>query len=159
MAEVWRDLERGPYVVSSEGRIAKLRRPWVGPLGYARCHTINHDGTKVASYAHQVVAEAFLGPCPKNCEIHHVNEDKSDNRAENLEYVTRRDHVLISVENKQHPLGEKHGNSKLTEDDVRDIRLRYAAGGVTYQGLAAERGMQATAIRMLIIRKTWRHVP
>lgn len=54
--------------------------------------------------------------------------------------------------------GEASGQAKLTDEAVRDIRLRYAAGGVSQQKLANEYGVHQTKISYVISRKTWAHV-
>lgn len=56
------------------------------------------------------------------------------------------------------PRGEGHGLAKLTEETVREIRRRYAEGGVSQQRLADECGVNQTKISDVILRKTWRHV-
>jgi hypothetical protein len=54
--------------------------------------------------------------------------------------------------------GEHKPNAILTDDIVRDIRARYAAGGVTMTALAAEIGVNKTAVRLAIRRIRWKHV-
>lgn len=54
--------------------------------------------------------------------------------------------------------GSAHHKAKLTEDDVRDIRSRYAAGGVSYMDLAVEYGLPQSNIGYIVKRQTWRHV-
>lgn len=56
------------------------------------------------------------------------------------------------------PRGERHGRSKLTESQVREIRMRYANGGVTQQRLADEFGVYQTKISAAIRHQTWAHV-
>jgi len=56
------------------------------------------------------------------------------------------------------PKGEKHGHSKLTEDDVREIRTRYANGGVLQRQLALEYGVWQRTIGRIINRETWSHI-
>lgn len=46
------------------------------PSGYFR--------TVEGVYLHRAVWQYHLGPVPKGMEVHHLNEDKSDNRLENL---------------------------------------------------------------------------
>ena len=47
---------------------------------------------------HRVVWEHYNGPVPDGFHIHHVNNDRADNRLENLECLSSREH-----------LGGKHG--------------------------------------------------
>lgn len=44
---------------------------------------------------HRVVWEQAHGPIPKGCQIHHKNEDRSDNRLENLECLTVLQHKRL----------------------------------------------------------------
>jgi ribosomal protein S9 len=54
--------------------------------------------------------------------------------------------------------GEKHPIVKLTETQVREIRIKYANGGITYQQLALEYGVSRGAINGIINRKSWSHI-
>ena len=54
--------------------------------------------------------------------------------------------------------GESNGLAKLTEEKVREIRHRYAAGGVGQRALAREFDVTRTNIGSIILRKTWAHV-
>jgi len=54
--------------------------------------------------------------------------------------------------------GEKHPSVKLTEAQVREIRNKYANGGITYKQLALEYGVSLQQISHIILRKLWRHI-
>ena len=54
--------------------------------------------------------------------------------------------------------GEKHGNSKLTETQVREIRIKYATGGINQRQLALEYGISRQNIGDIINRKYWKHI-
>lgn len=54
--------------------------------------------------------------------------------------------------------GEAVHSAKLTEDKVREIRLKYTPRKYSFQRLAEDYGVTQNAIRELILRKTWRHV-
>lgn len=56
------------------------------------------------------------------------------------------------------PLGETHGMSKLTSEQVIEIRSRYSSGGITQTKIAKEYNVTQTAIWNIIQRKTWTHV-
>lgn len=56
------------------------------------------------------------------------------------------------------PHGEAAGLAKLTAEIVRDIRRRYASGGISSIALAAEYGVTSGAILAVVHRRTWKHV-
>jgi hypothetical protein len=56
------------------------------------------------------------------------------------------------------PRGEAISSAKLTESAVRDIRRRYAAGGVRQIDLARRYGVTQTVISAVVLRHTWKHV-
>ena len=62
----------------------------------------------------------------------------------------RPDHVRVR--------GEQSGMARLNDAAVRDIRARYAAGGISQQKLADEYGVNQTKISDVVRRKTWAHV-
>lgn len=53
--------------------------------------------------------------------------------------------------------GETNGRAKLTEDDVREIRRRRAAGE-TLTALAREYRVTHRTIRLAALGETWRHI-
>ena len=55
--------------------------------------------------------------------------------------------------------GMRNPCSKLTDDDVAEIRRRYAQGGVTKAAMAREYRVSQTAIYYVIRGRHWRHVP
>lgn len=54
--------------------------------------------------------------------------------------------------------GASVGSARLSDGDVRMIRARYAAGGVTQRALAREYGISQHAIGRVLRRMTWGHV-
>jgi hypothetical protein len=63
--------------------------------GYRRMYVGRIDGHQIRRFEHDLVWESRVGPIPTGFEIHHVNEDKLDNRFENLELVTRLQHKRL----------------------------------------------------------------
>lgn len=107
MNEEWVLILDGLYEVSSLGRVRRAapgRCTWVGrelkaqliPNGYMHIMPVV-DGKNRNAYVHQLVAEAFLGPCPDGYEVNHIDADKTNNRADNLEYVTRQGNVQHAI--------------------------------------------------------------
>lgn len=54
--------------------------------------------------------------------------------------------------------GVSNPKAKLTEDEVRAIRARYKAGGVTQQTLADQYGVSQFVVSLIVRRKSWAHV-
>ena len=55
--------------------------------------------------------------------------------------------------------GERQGNAKLTEDDVRRIRAMHRYGGISSVVMAEMFGVDQAHIRKIWLRKAWAHVP
>jgi hypothetical protein len=56
------------------------------------------------------------------------------------------------------PHGEKHHKAKVTEAQVREMRARYDAGGVTQTQLAKEYGIRQDVVSDIVKRRTWKCV-
>lgn len=54
--------------------------------------------------------------------------------------------------------GEKNPKAKLTEDDVRTIRRRYAEEGISTTRLGDEYGISSPMVSYIVLRKNWSHV-
>ena len=111
--EVWKDIIgfEGLYQVSNMGRVktlAKVLNTWNGgrrskeqiisPIiqksGYAHVGLWKNQKRKQVR-VHRIVAEAFCNndiPDSKT-QVNHINENKLDNRAENLEWVTPKENT------------------------------------------------------------------
>jgi len=112
------------------------------------------------------VAEAFLErPSPDHDEVNHRDGDKLNNQSKNLQWVTRSENIRHSVQvlgNVPLPIdnrGEKHGQSKLTDRKVRQIRKLSTTGKYTQAELAEMFGVMQSAISRIVNHKLWKHIP
>lgn len=55
-------------------------------------------------------------------------------------------------------VGERNPHAKVTEEWVREIRERYAAGGVTQEKLAVEYGITRSAVSRIVTGSNWGHL-
>lgn len=97
--EVWKTIPgyEGRYEVSSLGNIKSINfaghgknrilKKCLNADGY-EVTTLSKDGVPKFTLVHRLVAQVFV-PNPNNLPfINHINENRSDNRAENLEWCT-----------------------------------------------------------------------
>lgn len=100
--EVWLPIKEFPgYLVSSLGRVRhdnyfmKLK---IDKYGY--CTTSLHkDGKRYYFFVHRLVATAFIANPSGKSEINHKNGIKTDNRIENLEWVTDKENKRHAIDN------------------------------------------------------------
>lgn len=149
--EVWRPVPGfAGYEASSLGRVrnAKRKRP-LSPIPHRGYFVVKLGHPNLAYGVHQVVAMAFNGPCPSGMVIDHVDTNKTNNRPENLEYVTNAENVRRAHSmGLMHASGEGNGACKLTDLQVSDIRQRAAT--TTNASLAREFGVTKTQIGRIV---------
>ena len=104
---------------------------------------------------HRIVALAFI-PNPLNKpQVNHINGIKSDNRVENLEWVTAKENTKHSWEKglSKSIKGESY-KSKLTEKEVLEIRQ----SKLNQKELSVLYKVNIPSINLIINRKTWKHL-
>jgi hypothetical protein len=120
------------YEVSSAGRFKRIKpsrgtqpgkilKPNLGKRGYYQV-TIRTDQGRHELYLHSIVASAFLGSRPEGYDVNHIDGNKHNNRAENLEYATRKSNIQHAVLRGLTRTGESCCNAKLRNADVAVIR-------------------------------------
>jgi hypothetical protein len=106
---------------------------------------------------HLLVAAAFLGPCPPGYQCNHKNGDKHDPRIENLEYVTPRANAEHALHVLKRKVARGEDRSKLTDDKIREIRRRVAAGE-SRAAMGRAFGISAEQAGRIVARTSWAHV-
>jgi hypothetical protein len=177
--EVWKDIKglEGLYQVSNMGRVKSLERietqkngrkvkrkeiilknGFSGPKG-KQYHSVNFRRSDKSMKVHRLVAEAFLFRESKDLVVDHINRDKLDNRAENLEWVT----VLENCRRQRHTRGSERSGI-LLESDVKHIRHEYhklceqgkKRGALT----VISKGYKVNKVTIfdIVKKRTWQHI-
>lgn len=103
-------------------------------------------------FVHRLVAEAHV-PNPDNKpQVNHINGDRNDNRACNLEWVTNQENRDHAVKTGLHTSGGDCSWAKLTWENVNYIREH---GEIPATELAKTFGVSAPTIRDARNYRTW----
>ncbi len=187
----WRTIKEAPYyMVSDEGHVKSLERdvltfngkvecykhiPETYPLkekdirGYKNVSIIQYDSKmrpikRYMRQVHRLVLEAFY-PFPGNnkMQVNHINGDKSDNRLENLEWMTPKENTRdANRKGKGHQMnqnGEKNSMASLTEEQVIEIiRETKKPNRRTDQKIANEYNVSRKTISHIRNNLTWKHI-
>ena len=163
-AEEWRVVCDAPnYEVSSLGRVRRLTYApgtFVGRIlsqslanGYKQLNLVA-DGKARSRKVHVLVCTAFHGPRPSVLhQAAHKDGNRENNRRENLRWALPAENAADDIENGVRPAGELHPLARLTEEDVKAIRLAYAA---FIKEVAEAHGIERGYVRKIIAGDTWR---
>ena len=130
-------------------------------LGYGQVWVgYDADGKAVMDYAHRVAWRLANGEIPDGLHVRHHCDNPLCQNPNHLELGTHTDNMrdmhergrLVNVR------GSKHGKSKLTEQQVRDIRAAWTGKYGEQKRLSQAYGVTQANISDIVLRKTWKHV-
>lgn len=176
MREIWKDVQgyEGQYKVSNLGRVKSLKRK----LGSGRSVSekiLNssskkktQDGYLMVALAgrtfrvNRLVATAFI-PNPDNKPVvNHIDGNKENNKADNLEWTTISENMLHAYRCglKTAMIGEENPNAKLTRNQVKAIRSEYVPYSQQYgsNALAKKYNVSNVTITNIVNHKTYKNV-
>jgi len=161
---MWKTINEEPdYEIDDSGKVRNRKTKHVKSLrkdryGYLRV-TLYPSGKTYT--VHRLVAKAFLDNPENYPVVNHLNGDKEDNRAVNLEWCTvkRNTHHAIGhgFFKIKDIVGEKNPASVFTENLVREIKYgKYS--DMTTKDIAESTGMRYEAVRRIRTGQHWKHV-
>jgi len=165
-------IEEGYFRIDNEGRIwriatryGKTKYQKITPRelnsknqdGYIRID-FSKNGKKYHCLGHRVVWIYFNGEILDGFEINHINGIRACNRPDNLELVNHPENIEHSFKiGLSCHEGEKHSQARLTENDVKEIRLRSSNGEKTIN-IAKDFNITSRHTEYIIKRKRWKHI-
>lgn len=112
MKEIWREIKdyENLYEVSDSGKIRSIRNNIIlsqyQKIDYTRNPenrylrvTLANNGVYKRFFVHRLVGMAFISNPENKPQINHKNNIKSDNRAENLEWVNQSENTQHAFDN------------------------------------------------------------
>lgn len=186
MSEMWKPVvgREGEYEVSDQGRVRSLDRVVVQAIarGPDRSRTVSRrmrgrmlrpvkaksggylrvslssgmSGSRIRKI-HQLVCEAFVGPCPEGQMPLHGDGDPTNNRLSNLRYGTGCDNVADAMAHGTFVLGEDRPQAKITEADAGAIKALLPT--VSMGRLGRMFGISTSAVAQIRDGVTWKNAP
>jgi hypothetical protein len=176
MDEIWKDIKdyEGLYMISNLGRIKSLSRQrnesqpnYITKEKILKPQKMGNGYLRVSLYKkkkccnkaiHTLVAKAFI-PNPLNLpEVNHKDGNKHNNNVTNLEWCTDSYNKLHAFKTglMNAVKGENHGNHKLTDLQVKEIRE--LKGKLTQQKIADIYNVKQGIISCIHLNKNWKHI-
>lgn len=161
------------YCVSSDGRVFSAwrlgSRPVVTAVWKELRGGLDKDGYRkvilriaAKKYKHWrvniLVLTVFKGERPPGMNCAHDNNVRADNAVSNLRWDTQANNVADKHRHGTRQIGERSGCAVLTEQKVRDIRRRYAKGGITLTALGREYGVSVPTVQAVTSRRNWAYL-
>lgn len=175
MEEIWKPIKNYEklYHISNLGRVKSLEKEWISGNNIKRHHpdiilkTVLHRGYKAITLSknkkrktvkiHRLVAQAFISNPENKPEVNHKNGIKTDNRVENLEYVTYKENMKHATVNGLRAKGNRNGNSKLKEKEIVEIKKMLKAG-IKQNIIAKQFKVTTPVISYIKNNKWWKHI-
>lgn len=165
----WRSIPgyEGLYEVSNDGQVKRLG-------GTPKCHhernlrpsnrhgyptvALCKNGKPNSFEVHRLVTRAFIGK-QGNLWVNHKNGNKTDNRLENLEYLTPGENTKHAYVIGMQPSrkGEGNGRSKWSGELVILVR-KLAESGVSRKEICRRFGVSKTWLQNVITNQLWSHI-
>lgn len=171
-AEQWKAIPGFPgYEVSDKGRVRSYWKRTVladSPQKvlkqgfdhkYFNVH-LHKDRRSFTPKIHRLELLTFVGPCPLGMESCHNDGDYTNNDLTNLRWDTHKKNCIDQIQHgtQFRPQGEKHPHSKLTGDQIHQIR-ELSAQGETQRAIGKRFGVAHSAIFNIVHRIRWPHIP
>lgn len=175
--EIWVDIDgfEGFYMASNKGRIKSIDRniisknrvylrkgvilkPNIYKNGYLWV-VLSKNKVCAQHFVHRIIANCFVNNEFKHNVINHIDGDKTNNSAINLEWCTQKHNAHHAHKNGLciNIMGENCHMSVLTNEQAAAIRKGYKKGD-NIDMIAERYGVHHMTIRRVIQNKTFKHI-
>jgi hypothetical protein len=155
--EEWRPVVgfEDTYMVSSRGQVKRIALGRNTYIGKILSHTPDkHGRMQVALWGtgatrrymitvHKLVAEAFIGYCPPEKEVNHIDQNYTNNNASNLEYITHQENTEEAGE-----YGKFGRYSRFTRVQIEEIKEKVKH--TKQKTVALEYGVRQSTISRIV---------
>jgi len=174
MKEQWKDIPKyeGLYQASDMGRIRSLDRRvgknnqffkgvilknCIRASGYYSI-SLSKDNTVKTCRVHRLILLTFEGMCPEGMEGCHNNGNSFDNKLSNLRWDTCKNNIEDKKKHGTWQCGEKHGNSKLKNEEVVEIKKMLSVDGLSDIEISKKFNISRGTIYDIRVGRNWKHI-
>ena len=130
---------------------------WIGCISASGYGRFNVDGK--IYFSHRIAYELWVGKIPDGLIVRHkCKQNRRCVNPEHLETGTKDDNAKDRKRDGTEILGSDRATSKLTEEDVRQIRKLYEEGNITHRQLATQFNVNNSTIHFIIHKILWKHI-
>ena len=146
-AEIWRKIDCD-YDVSSQGRVRHGVRILSGSVHSDHYIFVTLHGKQYP--VHRLVAKAFIENVGNKPEVNHIDGNKMNNCAKNLEWVTSSENQIHAVQNNLQPKATSTYKGKFSAEEREQIKQLYDLGVYSKRQLAKKYGVSHSCINDII---------
>jgi len=131
--EVFKEIKgyENKYFISNCGNIKNLNgivlKPYKINSGYL-CQKLWLNNVSKAFLIHRLVAEYFIDNVNNKPNVDHIDENRLNNNASNLRWVTQMENVHSYKDNGFNLIGLKHPRCTVSKEDVESIHNMFNSG-------------------------------
>src|SRR5262245_42218637 len=156
------------YEVSNLGRvrrsgnpkgtfIGRVLKPFPTKKGYLMVR-LCRDGTECDRPVHLLVARAFIGEPPAGYQADHIDGNKGNCAATNLEYVTGSENIrrAFKLGLRVARRGSLNGSAKLKETDIVEV-FKMRKQGKSQREIGEHLGVTQANVSLILKGAAWKH--
>jgi len=148
------------YEVSDDGQVRRCDGREVGQwAGWGGYMLVRFSGPRKMLRVHRLVAEAFVSNPDGLPFVNHIDHDRQNNIAANLEWCTQQQNLAHADKagrmQRDYWQGKRSPNASLSDDQVRAIRGLYSSGGYSLAKLGERFGISKRATGRVVNRETY----
>lgn len=159
--EVWKRIDDEVFWVSNLGRVKNTLTKKIVGQSFGRKKYLKVNKVSYSILVHRLVLHCF-SPLSEfiGAQGNHKNGIKTDNRLENLEWVTGQDNVIHAFKiGLRKAYGENNNFSKLSSHDVKWIRDNYVPGKFGQKKEFSKKfNVSPSTIKNIYLNKAWKHI-
>ena len=129
--------------------------------GYAS-FTAGRKGNRTRAFVHRLVAKYFVSNPNNYSEVDHLDSNRMNPSADNLEWVSHEENIKRAYARGNHKgraTGEKNCKSRLDRHIVTQLRIEYWFYSIPIMTISKDHNIPWSTVNNIVKEYTWKHIP